>query len=182
MALLPTFHLELSKDALSFLLIDTTEDYDEELNPGGFGGDNPLRTDITGVAVSLKIPGEDSYSTAFKVLDIETENFPTSVFLPEDFDINTPIFKDGVYSAKVTYNVEGDSYESEEEWFGFTAVITNNVVKSSLNYSLEQSVQQREWILEQHRLLSNLRYSTETGNIEHFRRNLEQLQKIRQWV
>jgi len=172
MVLEPKFFIEQHRDARSFSFTDQTGEYDAEDNPGGFGTPNPEEGDVTDI--SLEIIGPEGGSYAY-----EGDYSSTLEIFAEDIGYPSTLFKDGVYKFKVTYTTESDDYTSEVEFFGFASIIASEVMRASLDYHPSESTSKKEWILEQHRLLNNLRFSAQTGNLEYFDENLEQLQKIR---
>lgn len=174
MGLVPKFFIEQHRDGRSFTFRDITGEYDEEENPGGFGSPNPAEEDVVTVALTVLDPKGDEYLYEGVYLS-ELEIFTEDIGYPKT------LFEDGVYKFKVVYETVSDvPFESESwEFFGFAAIISGEIMRASLDYHPSESVSKKEWILEQHRLLNNLRFSAQTGNLEYFDENLEQLQKIR---
>ena len=62
---------------------------------------------------------------------------------------------------------------------GFYQVIGDAVMKESINYRYYMEKYQKDIINEKVRLLRNLRYSTDTGQLESFQQNLLQLQNTK---
>ncbi len=172
MALEPKFFIEEHRDARSLKFTDLTGVYDSEENPGGFGSPNPDTGDITELELSIIAPNQSEYTFVSSYI-------PEIQIFTEDLVYPGTTYADGVYKVKLKYSTASEEFESEWEFFGFASIIAGEVMRTSLDYHPSESREKKEWILEQHRLLNNLRFSAQTGNLEYFDENLEQLQKIR---
>lgn len=173
MSLDPKFLIEEHRDARSFAFTDLTGEYDEEDNPGGFGAPNPTTEDVTETIIEFTGPNDILYSVSKDGYNSELEIFT------EDVDYSGNTFLDGVYKFRVIFKTTSDEFNSEYYYFGFASIIAMYVIQSSLSYHPSNNRAEKEWILEQHRLLNNLSFSAQTGNLNYFRENLEQLQKIK---
>ena len=155
----PKFHIKQHRDARSFEFTNETEPC------------APVRTELRIIDPES---GEYLYEVTGELSD--SEIFTEDIVYPHYF------FKDGVYKFQLAIFVQPESeeieYTSEWEFFGFAALTAGEVMANSLAYKPEESKQKKEWIIEQQRLLTNLKYAAETGNIEYYKENLEQLSRI----
>ena len=90
-------------------------------------------------------------------------------------------FRDGIYSFQIEYNT---IYEPEKQYsqpiiVGFASIITERVIKDALIYTPQLEKSKKDYIRETMRLLSNLKYSADTGQLQYFEDNLKALYKIR---
>ena len=78
-----------------------------------------------------------------------------------------------------TFVLSGAGYDNTTVVMGFYQVIGDAVMKESINYRYYMEKYQKDIINEKVRLLRNLRYSTDTGQLESFQQNLLQLQNTK---
>lgn len=183
MGLVLNFSVEESPSAESLIFRDHTGDYNNPHNTGGWGGSNLDPDTVVEAKLILHKGGQSFYvelpvSTGFTAIWKDGIEIKASELGQGNY------FTDGVYDFTVQLEDEnGDTYPTGDEvWgitVGFAAVITREVMQDTLSYHPSNKRRHREWILEQHRLLDNLRYSSQTGNIMYFRDNLDHLKKLR---
>ena len=172
------FTIEEAPDAKSFLFFDTTGEYDAVANPTGWGSETILPSAINSAYFIFKKIAEfpeDSYEVNYSII---TDKLNSSS--PIEYEVkDLEQFKDGAYKVQVFFNFGENAEKVNEREFGFLAIIKNRVMKESLSYRPERTRVYREMIWEKLRLLDNLYYSTETNQIQHFRENLRQLEKLK---
>jgi hypothetical protein len=103
---------------------------------------------------------------------------------PDDFSLTSgsgtnllsgvSVFPDGVFD--IVYTVEHDTAPTKT--VGWGAVVTEAVVKDSLGYSPDWDYVTKDVTNEKVRLLRNLSFSLEIGDIQSFQINLEELDKL----
>ena len=180
MALELKFFVKEHIDGRSFVILDTTGDYDAEDNEGGWGTPNPSQSDITSAVLDIaEIKDANPVFETQYTLSSGGEYFSEDEVSVQDISYPKDRFNDSIYRLRITATTASDTYTTEWYYFGFASIIAGEVMRTSLDYHPSESKQKKEWILEQQRLLTNLRYSAETGNLQYFDENLLQLQKIR---
>ena len=86
------------------------------------------------------------------------------------------VFTDGIYQFSIDDGIALDPITHSE---GFSAIITNHVIKDALAYRLHWTKVLKDYILEKMMLLNNLAYAASTGNPDSFMQNLSILQRMR---
>ena len=165
------FDIEELPDAKSFMFYDITGAYSSE-NAGGWGVPNIEYEDVTSAKILMrKFKGEDVKEFTLPA-DAELWKDGVEIFKNE----GTPdVFEDGAYEFTVYF----DDAAMSSRGFGFAALIKAEVMTQSLNYRPDMDRRLKELVQEKVRLLDNLYYAGETGQIEYFIENLKQLQKLR---
>ncbi len=192
MALEIKYTIEEAPDARAIVFKDITGEYHETANPTGWGAPNFAHGDIEearlvigyqdGTSYEYELPLDGDFGALWEAgVEIKTQDIKSE---PDDTSYPSLRFKDGVYDFQVFIVEDDTEYPEAEEpqWsviMGFAAIITREVMRDSLTYHPSQEKQKKEWILEQMRLLDNLKYSADTGNLQFFQDNLTQLQKLR---
>ena len=165
------FDIEESPDAKSFMFYDVTGAYSNE-NTGGWGAPNIEYGDVTSAKLVMrKFKGEDVKEFALPT-DAEIWKDGVEIFKSED---TSGVFVDGAYEFIVYF----DDEKVSSRGFGFAALIKAEVMVLSLNYRPDMDRRLKELVQEKIRLLDNLYYAGQTGQIEYFVENLTQLQKLR---
>jgi len=104
MAFQPKFTVSLGSDCHSFIITDTTGNYNASTNPTGWGTPNPATSDITRITLSVKnlytnITYDNivalTYTTAVTV-------FPTSDLEIDGVSIGDVVMPDGLYEFTYT--------------------------------------------------------------------------------
>ena len=78
-----------------------------------------------------------------------------------------------------TFVLSGAGYDDTTVVMGFYQVIGDAVISESINYRYYMEKYQKDIIIEKVRLLRNLRFSTDTGDLQSFQQNLLQLQNTK---
>ena len=78
-----------------------------------------------------------------------------------------------------TFVLSGTGYDDTTVVMGFYQVIGDAVISESINYRYYMEKYQKDIIIEKVRLLRNLRFSTDTGDLQSFQQNLLQLQNTK---
>ncbi len=163
-----TFSITEALNGKSFIFKDLT--YWDNLTPG--------TDDVTSMTLTITLPNEDEVE--YEISDSGYEEEMEIEVAEEDFNLS--VFPDGTYKfvleVTTTSPDPDDEIESDPHYFGFAAIISEQVMKASLAFTPFETKKKREWVLELQRLLNNLRYSAYTGNFNFFDDNLAQLQKI----
>lgn len=183
MDLILNFSIEEAPDAESFVFIDNTGEYSltnpaNPTNPTGWTAG--MISDLA--SAELTMESNDGTISVTYVL-------PTGAGFKDQWaqgieifagDIGYPgtLFEDGIYDFTVTLNFTVEGTHVFDDVFGFSAQIVGDVMKEALAYREAQSKSHREYVLERVRLMNNLYYAAETGQLEYFQLNLDQLQNI----
>jgi hypothetical protein len=181
MALKLSFKIEEAADALSFVFTDTTGDYDAQLNPTGWGTPNIGHVNVVEANLLIRFQDGEVYSYPFDLVGGNLNYWTNGVEI-FTYDVNFigDTFTDGVYDFRLqVIDNFNEEHLSDALVMGFCAVITGKVMKESLSYKISDKRTYKEWVLEKMRLLDNLRYSAETGNLQHFQDNLSTLERIK---
>ena len=165
------FTIEEAPDAKSFMFYDITGAYSSE-NAGGWGAPNIEYEDVTSAKLVMRKFKENDVKEFILPLDVEIWKDGVEIFKIKD---TSDIFIDGAYEFIVYF----DDEEVSSRGFGFAALIKAEVMTLSLNYRPDMDRRLKELIQEKIRLLDNLHYAGQTGQIEYFVENLTQLQKLR---
>jgi len=178
MDLILNFSIEESPDAKSFVFTDLTGEYSVTNITGWTAG---LKADLESAQLILEfqdgeltLPYDLPVGAGFETIWAEgIEIFTGDIAYPGSE------YLDGVYdfTVKLVFTVEGEhEFESVN---GFAAQIIRKVMGEALTYREAQSKSHREYILERIRLKNNLFYAAETGQLEYFQLNLDQLYKMK---
>ena len=110
--------LHVEKDGNTLLLKDITGTYDPEINPGGYGGENPARGDVEAAEVSVFFNG-----ALYKSIDV------VEAFESWDASGHSPLAevitdKDGVYHVyyKVLMSPDETAYQTQKTAYEFNSV------------------------------------------------------------
>lgn len=183
MALQLKLKVEEAADALSFIFTDITGEYDGTTNPGGWGAPNLAPAGIAEANLLIRFHDEgidDVFPLEVIGGSIATWTNGIEIFVHDLSNTVEDRFPDGIYDFRVqVISTTDDEYLSDSLVMGFCAIITGEVMKDSLAYRVSSKKTYREWLLERMRLLDNLRYSAETGNIQHFEDSLLTLQRLK---
>ena len=182
MAFLFKFDVEEAPDAKTITFYDTTgyNILGSLSNPEGWTTD--LIADIATATLTMEV---DSRSYTY--------NLPVGAGFEVDWANGIPItlsdlaypelsFEDGMYDFTVNITFGANPAKEENIVVGFFAIILGKVMVKSLQYREGNSKEHREYILELNRLIDNLYYSTQTGQLDYFQSNLAQLEKIIEYV
>ena len=123
---------------------------------------------------SITAPTHEQIDALIAGVDLSPEDF-TFVGTGTDELTTKSAFLDGVYD--ILYEIV-DEETSDLATEGFFAPSKNAVVQNSLGYQPEWEYPAKQAIQEQVRLLRNLQFATDTGDIESFQMNLDELQKM----
>jgi hypothetical protein len=182
MALNLRFNIQESPDAKSFVFTDLTGGYNSSANPGGWGGDNITPDEIESAKLIVVVE-QTTYLYNLPVgPDLRAMwEAGVEVFV-QDIAYSDLQFKDGIYSFQIEYtSFDNPSVKiySQPVIIGFASIITERVIKDALIYTPQLQKSKKDYIRETMRLLSNLRYSADTGQLQYFEDNLNALYKIR---
>ncbi len=109
MAFQPKFTVSLGSDCHSFIITDTTGNYNASTNPTGWGTPNPATSDVTRITLSVTnlytgVTYDDivalAYTTAVTV-------FPTSDLEIDGVSIGDVVMPDGLYEFTYTIVISG---------------------------------------------------------------------------
>jgi len=180
MAFTLEFNIEESTGGSYLTFTDTSQ--------WGVGGNPPLYTYSGGSyvwTITLKYNEQDyTYSITAPTPDDIDELVAGLVLTPADFTLSgtgtdevttEETFPDGVYDF--LYEVESEETSSLDS-YGFYANDKQQVIKNSLGYQPEWETATKATINEQIRLLRNLGFATDTGDMESFQINLDELTKL----
>lgn len=137
-----------------------------------------------GITVSLEMTARNTeYVYTYTIASLSADDivallagkelFPTDFTGDNSIDTAT-VFPDDVYD--VIYTV--DTNDSNTKVVGFGAVVEEAVIKDSLGYNPDWDYATKDTINEKVRLLRNLKFALDTGDIDSFQINLEELQKL----
>ena len=180
MAFTLEFNIEESTGG-SYLTFTDTSEWGVDTNPGkyDYSGGSYVWT------ITLTYNEQDyTYSITAPTHDQIDELISGKVLEPSDFTLSgtgtdevttEDTFPDGVYDF--LYEVESEETSSLDS-YGFYANDKQQVIKNSLGYQPEWETATKAVINEQIRLLRNLGFATDTGDMESFQINLDELTKL----
>lgn len=181
MAIQLKFKIEEAADALAFTFTDLTGIYHSVTNPTGWGAPNLDQASVAEASLLIRFQDNTEYEYPLDVSGGTLEHWTNGIeIFTHDIDFPSEKFTDGIYDFRLwVKDTFDDEYYSGSVVMGFCAVITGEVMKSSLSYKTSEKRTYKEWLLERMRLLDNLRYSADTGNLQHFQDNLTTLQRLK---
>jgi hypothetical protein len=167
------FDILEAPDARSFVFYDRTGNHNLN-NPGGWGAPNAANTSVTSATLTAK--------NVKSPLDVKTFTLPTDSATWSGVGVEnfhpSGIFDDGVYLFELSVTAGGITYTATAH-FGFAALIKAETMQQCLAYTPRIERKLKEFIEEKMRLLNNLYYAAQTGQIDHFQDNLVSLQKLK---